>query len=166
LTREQIEAWGGGLRRMSGPTANAGYQRVVDAIIRNLFLASTPGARCWIDASVLLNLRFLNLPDDLIESLCKELGGEPGFVPHGYLRGVDHDVRTVSYPHLLIYARLDSPDELVRDVAEQLDRQRALFRESHVNMAYDPESVAARCPIPLHPAAEAYYRERGFPLPA
>src|SRR5262249_15882906 len=89
LSLEQIEAWGGGLPRQNGPTANGVYQRDADAIIRNLYLASTPAARCWIDASVMLNLRFLDLPDNLIASLCNELGGEPGFVPHGYLRGVD-----------------------------------------------------------------------------
>ena len=50
----------------------------------------------------------------------------------------------------------------VRLLAQALDANRRLFRETHIPYSYDPDEVARDHGIPLHPGAEQYYRERGY----
>jgi TRAP transporter TAXI family solute receptor len=153
LTREEIVSYGG--QNVSG-----GDDAGVDLIIANMYLANTPAGRRWLDASSALDLRFLDLPEPLIDRLIAEGDGEPGFIPSGYIRGVDHDVATVSRPYLVIYTRDGAPDELVRTLARGYDQNRRYFRETHVAFSYDPVEAPLHTKIPLHPAALAYYEER------
>ena len=159
LSREEIVSYGG--ENVDGRAEKGG--RKLDLMIDNLYLANTPAASRWLDASVANDLRFLDLPDDFIDQQVAR-GEERGFIPHGYLPGVDHDVRTVAYPYLVIYTRDDAPDELVRTLAQACDENRDYFRQSHINFSYDPNHVARHARIPLHRAALAYYEERGYPL--
>ena len=157
LSRDELLAYGG--QEVRGQDS-----RNLQLIISNMYLANTPAGRRWLEACTNMDLRFLDLPDKLIERILEEDGeGEQGFIPHGYLPGVDHDVRTVSRPYLIIYTRDDAPGPAIRTLAEGYDRERRYFRETHVNFSYDTEEVAMHAGIPLHPAALAYYQERGYP---
>jgi TRAP-type uncharacterized transport system substrate-binding protein len=169
LSRELIESWGGkflpalayspGTRYHTTPFVRSGD---VDLIMENIYAAYTPEAASFVEASVLLNLRYLPLPEDLVETICREYGGEPGFIPYRLLRGVDAPVRSVYRPWQLIFGRDDMPDEFAYLLARAYDQQRGLFRETHIPYSYDPEQVARDNGIPLHPGADRYYRERGY----
>ena len=83
LSRESIEAWGGRFlaRRRSlrltahrhAPRARRRGRRYLE----NVYAAFTPEAAVFHEASILLNLRFLPFPDDLIQLICRDYGGEP-----------------------------------------------------------------------------------------
>ncbi|MPZ13698.1 MAG: hypothetical protein GEU73_04630 [Chloroflexi bacterium] len=83
-----------------------------------------------------------------------------GVLPKRLVRGVDRDVRTVAMPKLIIYARADLPDEMAYLLARAYDLNHAAFLETPLHTAYDQDTVAD-APIPLHPGAQRYYRERG-----
>ena len=155
LSREEIVSYGGSDVKERGG-------RDLDLLIGNLYMGYTPAAWRWLEASA-MNLRFLDLPDALIERLLEAGGGERGFIPHGYVRGVDRDVQTAAHPYLVIYTRDDAPDDFVRSLAQEYDRKRQYFRETHVGFSYDPDHAALHTGIPLHSAALAYYNERGYP---
>jgi uncharacterized protein len=169
LSRELIESWGGkflpalattpGPRYVTTPHVRAGD---VDLIMENIYAAYTPEAASFVEASVLLNLRYLSLSDELVQRICREYGGEPGFIPYRLLRGVDTPVRSVYRPWQLIFGRDDMPDDFAYLLAQAYDEHRDLFRETHIPYSYDPRQVARDNGIPLHPAAERYYRERGY----
>jgi uncharacterized protein len=169
LTREKIESWGG--KFLSSLATTPGHEYVVapqvrsgdvDVILDNVYAAYTPEAASFVEASVLLDLRFLDLPLELAETLCTEFGGEPGMIPYRLLRGVDRPVQSVSRPWQLIFGRDDMPEEFAYQLAEAYDHGRHLFRQTHIPYSYDSVQVARDHGIPLHPGAERYYRERGY----
>ncbi len=172
LSHELIESYGGrfvgGLAVAPGggyvvtPHVRAGD---VDLILENVYGAYTPEIAALVEASVLMNLRFLPLPSDLIARICREYGGEPGLIPPRLLRGIDAPVASVYRPWQLIFGRDDIPDDFAYLLAQAYDRARPLFRQTHIPYSYDPDEVANGQGVPLHPGAAAYYREKGYPTP-
>jgi TRAP-type uncharacterized transport system substrate-binding protein len=163
LSRAMIESWGGRFLRV-GYVELAGFVTSgdFDVIMEPVYAAYTPEARHWWEASVLHNLRFLAMPDELIQRICKETGGHPSHVPHQLMRGVVGDTPSVARPPHLIYARDDLPEEFAYLLAKVLDEKRHLFREVFIPYSYDPRTVAGDNGIPLHPGAARYYREVGY----
>jgi hypothetical protein len=169
LSRELIESWGGrfvpslaqapGPQYVTSPHVRAGD---VDLIMENIYGAYTPEIASLVEASVLLNLRFLALPDELIQSVCHGYGGEPGLIPYRLLRGIDRPVPSVYRPWQLIFGRDDMPEDFAYLLAKAYDDNHRLFRETHIPYSYDPREVARDNGIPLHPGAERYYRDRGY----
>jgi hypothetical protein len=110
LSREKIESWGGKFHRITGhPYSGHVRENDVDLIIGNIYLGYTPAMRYWQEASILLNLRFLDLDQALLESLVREREGELGAIPHGLVRGLERDVPSLYTDELLVYARSDLP---------------------------------------------------------
>jgi uncharacterized protein len=157
MSREDIVAYGGTDER-------GRFGHNLDVIFGPLYLANTPAALRWYQATARPNMRYLDLPEGLIQQLVDEGEGERGVLPHGYVPGLDRDIPTVARPYLIVYTRGDAPDDLVRTLAQGFDEHREYFRETHVNLSYDPAVAALHTEIPLHPAAAAYYRERGYPM--
>jgi TRAP-type uncharacterized transport system substrate-binding protein len=56
------------------------------------------------------------------------------------------------------------PDEFAYLFARALDEGRALLRQTHIPFSYDERTVGMDVAVPLHPGAEQYYREMGYPL--
>ena len=163
LSRKLIESWGGKFLHVTGNAltwfiTNGDYDMIIDAI----YAANTPEARHWWEATVRHELRFLPLPDDLIQQIVKETGGSPGHIPHQLMRGVVGDVPTVARTPHLIYGRDDTPEDFAYLLAKTLDEKRNLFREVYLPYSYDPKTVARDNGLPLHPGAERYYREAGY----
>jgi hypothetical protein len=168
LSRELIESWGGRFiptvyRAIDGPISTSPFVRSgdFDLIMDNLYAAYTIECASFQEAAVLHNLRFLPLPDDLIQHICTEFGGEPGYIPFRLLRGVHKPTASVSRPLQLIFGRDDMPDDFAYLLAKTLDENHNLFRETLLPYSYDPKTVG-REDIPLHPGAARYYREVGY----
>ena len=136
-----------------------------DAIIDPIYAAYTPEHKHWWDASILHDLKFFPLPPDLVQKMCDEDEVEgPGFIPHRLMRGVNEDIPTAQRLPQVIYTREDVGDAFIYEVTKALDENRHLFRQTHLPYSYDPHTVARRRPVPLHPASERYYREKGYPI--
>jgi uncharacterized protein len=169
LSREMIESWGGAFYRMPmrregapfvpGPWARTGE---FDVIMDPIYAAFTIEQTFWYDASMLFNLRFLPIPDDLLNSMCEELGGEPGFIPYRLYRGVEKDTPSMYRPWQVIYGRDDMPDDFAYLLAKALDEGRRFFRMTLLPFSYDEREVAGDRGFPYHPGAERYYREVGY----
>ena len=169
LSRELIESWGGkflpalavvpGPDYVVTPSVRAGD---VDLILENVYAAYTPEIAGLVEASVLMNLRFLPLPAELIQRLCQEYGGVPGAIPYRLLRGVEAPVASVYRPWQLIFGRDDMPQDFAYLLARAYDVQRDLFRQTHIPYSYDSREVARSQELPLHPGAARYYAEQGY----
>jgi hypothetical protein len=175
LSRELIESWGGVFqtppRRAPGSAwTMAPWVRTgeFDLIMEPLYAANTIEACYWHEASVLYNLRFLELPEGLIGQTCADLGigAYPGSIPVRLVRGVDRPIRTIYRPLQGYLARDDMPDELAYLFASALDDGRALLRQTHIPFSYDERTVAMDVGVPLHPGASVYYREKRYPFSA
>jgi TRAP-type uncharacterized transport system substrate-binding protein len=136
-----------------------------DAIIDPIYAAFTPEHKHWWEATMLHDMRFLPLPQDLIDAIMSRSEAEaPGAIPHRLMRGVDTDVPTVQRFPQTIYTREEVDDAFIYEVTRALDSNRQLFRHTHIPYSLDPANVAKRRAVPLHSGAERYYREAGYPL--
>ncbi len=161
LNLQEIESWGGRFIKWSGI---GGYVRegAVDMMLGNIYLGYTAHSRCWYEATTLFDMRFLSLDETLIAELIKKYGYKSGTIPHGLFRGVDRDVPTVVDDYLFIYCLKSQPAKLVRLVAEGLDKNSKLFKHTRSAFYYERDEVWKNPMIPLHPAAEEYYRSKGY----
>jgi TRAP-type uncharacterized transport system substrate-binding protein len=134
-----------------------------DMIVDPIYAANTPEHRHWWHATILHDMRFFPLPQDLIDTIMERGQAEaPGAIPHRLMRGINEDLPTVQRFPQVVYTTANAPDDLIYDVARAFDTNRQLFRNTHMPYSYDPANVAAPRKVPLHPAAERYYRERGY----
>lgn len=172
LSRELIEAWGGvfliaAQRTPGSPWVMSPWVRTgeFDLIMEPIYAANTIEACYWHEASVLYNLRFLALPDDLLARMCADFGAGAcsGRIPYRLVRGVDRPIPTLYRPLQGYLARDDMPDEFAYLFARTLDEQRGLLRQTHIPYSYDEHTVAMDTGVPLHPGAAQYYQEMGYP---
>lgn len=161
LNLREIESWGGRFIKWSGPAATA-REGVVDMMLGNIYLGYTAHGRSWHEATTLFDMRFLSLDKTLIRKLIKRYGYKRGTIPHGLFRGVDRDVPTVVDDYLFIYCLKSQDAKLVRLIAEGLDKNSELFKHTRSAFYYERDEVWRNPIIPLHPAAEEYYRSKGY----
>ena len=64
-------------------------------------------------------------------------------------------------PNRFIHVRDEAPDSFTFDVAKASDERRDLFQQLEP-WYYEPQTVALRKAIPMHPEALKYYRECGY----
>lgn len=165
ITKEKLESWGGCfLPATSHPYSGHVRENNVDVIMGNIYNGYTPMTRYWIEGSVLLNLKFLELEDSLFDELTQEPGREIAVIPKDYCRGLNEGVRALFMRDILIYTRADLDDDLAYFMAKSYDENRLAFLGAAVPMTFDPKTGACETPdpFPLHPGAEKYYREQGY----
>jgi len=164
ITLEEIEAWGGRAVKWSTRLLGKGYIReeMMDMMLGNIYLGYTPHTSFWYDATVLHDMRFLSFDEALIKKLMSKYGYTRSTLPHGLFRGVDRDIPTVTNESICIYCLKDQPEALVRLIAEELDKNSDLFKCARSVFYYEREEVWKSPVVPLHPAAEEYYQEKGY----
>jgi TRAP-type uncharacterized transport system substrate-binding protein len=160
LTKDEIVANGGEVRKMRDVDWRGGD---IDVIITNLYMGRTAVTKHWMTASEHMNLRFLDLADDLIAQLGADGHGKPGHVPFHFLRGIDRPIKALDrVDGILIYCPADTDEEFVYTLTKLYDSNRDQFFNQAVHMAWDPAAVTNTEGIELHPGAVRYYREAGL----
>jgi uncharacterized protein len=116
----------------------------------------------WTEVAQKVDLKFLELPGDLLDEMAKASEGERGFIPPGLYRGVDRFIPTVVRTGTVIYCRSDTPEDFAYTVAKAMDEQQQLLQWSHMNFSYNVHTVGNGFEVPLHPGAARYYQEKGY----
>jgi TRAP-type uncharacterized transport system substrate-binding protein len=134
-----------------------------DAVIDPIYAAYTPEHKHWWEATMLHEMRFLPLPQDLITQIVSRNQAEgPGLIPHRLMRGVNEDMPTVQRFPQCIYTRAEADEAFVFEVTKALDDSSNLFRETHIPYSHHPKTVAKPRGVPLHPGAQRYYSQVGY----
>lgn len=163
LTEDSVVARGGQFLEMTGQYQPHVREGNVDLIVSNLYLGNTAISRYWNEASVLLNLRFCDLEEPLLERLSAAGHGAPGVLPRGLVRGVARDIRTLEREDaILVYLRASQDSDFCYRLAQLYHEQRDRFFRTAVHMALDPGSVTDTAPLQLHDGAAAYWKEAGL----
>jgi hypothetical protein len=68
-------------------------------------MTTAPEWRIWTEISQKYDLRFIQLPDDLLAKLAKEGEQERGIIPAGLYRGVDRPIPTAVRTGTAVYGR-------------------------------------------------------------
>jgi len=99
--------------------------------------------------------------DKLMKEMPKYL---PVVIPAGAYRGIDHDIETVG-TGAMFGCRADLPDDLVYAVTKAVYSKEGLAYLAQVHAAgagISLENATRWIPIPLHPGAEKFYKEKGL----
>jgi TRAP transporter TAXI family solute receptor len=159
ITKKDVTAWGGKFIEGNALLKNPDF----DLIMGISVLSNYPEGNMWYEMTQKKDLVFFPIAEDLRQELVREDGAELVELPFRYMRGVgDKPLPTVGMSGLAVYGRDDLPDQFVYDVARALDEKHGLIKWANQPFSYDPATVWNGADVPLHPAAERYYRERGY----
>jgi len=159
MTRADIVSWGGSVNASMGARENAEFDMIIDD---SAGPAMNPESSHWPILSQQHKLRFLDVPDPLIQELAKSPGYQIVSTKWGLLRGIDRNIRTVGRSGEAIFAREDTPEQAAYDVAKAVDIARNDLIWLIRRYSIDPRTVAQNQGVPLHPGAARYYREMGY----
>ncbi|MCX6551818.1 MAG: hypothetical protein NTY02_12605 [Acidobacteria bacterium] len=158
ITKDELKSWGGMV------TSTEGAQRSSFDVVISFAnsLNNTPESNVWYELSQRSNLRFLQLPDELLTTLAKASEWDIGETPVQLLKGMDRPIKTIRTSGTVIYGRDDMPEAFAYDVARAMDQQKRLLIFSIIPFSYNPDVVWQARGVPLHPGAQRYYREKGY----
>ena len=159
ITREELTSWGGAIL----PTDESNRPKDFDVIMSFVnSLNNTPESNVWYEMSQKTDLRYIQLPDDLLDKMAKASEWEVGSTPWRLLKGMDKPVKTIRNSGTVIFGRADLPDQFTYDVAKALDEQKHVLVYSILPFAYDSADVWQARGVPLASGAERYYKEKGY----
>ena len=160
---DDVVSWGGQVRYDAGlpnsPTRLGAVQRgEVDMIIDE-------AVRSWIDAATESDMGVLPLDEPLLERL-EGLGFRRAVISKARYTKLKEDVPTLDFSGFPVYTHVNVPDAIVTSICSALEarKERIPWQEEGPlpldRMCRDtPEGPLN---IPLHPAAERFWRERGY----
>ena len=160
ITADSIKAWGGKI----GVTNDEALKGDFDIIAG--FLASpsmNPESSLWTTLSQKFDLYFLELPEELLKLIAgQNVDAEFVEVHQNLLRGVDRRIKTLGRSGESVFARDDTPEQAVYDIAKAIDENHGALKWFIRVYTYDPKTVWKNFGVLLHPGAEKYYREVGY----
>jgi TRAP-type uncharacterized transport system substrate-binding protein len=165
MSRADLDAWGGRrlydrprfqIRAEAKPVADD-WEAVFDEAIM------TPR---WQNITKQYEVTFLPIDEDALVKL-EAQGAKRAVIEKERFAQLIADVPTIDFSGWLIFAHEQVPDEVAYLVAQIVDEQRDAFAQripphSGLTHPIDPTRFLPKMPLPLHPGAERYYRERGF----
>lgn len=121
----------------------------------------------WKQIADAVDLTFLPIDQDVLQSLERKYGVRSTVIPKGRLRGVDTDLPAIDFAGWILYCREDLPDDLVYMTVRAIEQQRAqiesLFQPGQgLTGDVDVAHLWQGTELPLHPGAERFYREKGY----
>ena len=160
---EKIVSWGGEVRYDAGMPYGA--NRIGAAQRGEIHAIFDEGASTWGNMALELGMTFLPLEEELLERL-ETLGLRRGLIQRANFPKLAADVPTLDFSGWPIYTHKDTADHLVADFCRALEASK-----DRIPWAQDAPLPLAQMvrdtneghlEVPLHPAAERYWRERGY----
>ena len=160
---EDIVAWGGQVRydpaMPDRPTRIGAVGRgEIDAIFDEALDS-------WADMALDLGMRFLPLEEPILRSL-EEMGFRRAAIPKAEYPRLAEDVPTLDFSGFAVYTHADAPEEVIQSVCAALEARKDRIPWQGEGplplkqMCSDtPEAPRG---VPFHPAAERFWRERGY----
>lgn len=168
VTVEDIERWGGKVwsrdASEGGPPNFARADFLKRGEIHGVFDEAVEQAGDLLEAA---ECRFLPIPEEVISQLEEKLGAHRAVIERGrFAGGPQEDVPTISMEGWLLFCRADFPDEWAYKVLDAIDTGlgmlKSLFRPTAEIQHTDLHETWKDTVIPLHPGAQAYYRDKGY----
>lgn len=139
-----------------------GVEGIKNGVIDAAFLVSGLPNAGIMELSTTENVVLVKVPESIVKKL-KEI--YPAFIsatiPGGTYEGIKKDIETAAVKNLLITHK-DMSEEAVYTLTKTLYKNIEELRATH-NAAngIKPEEATKGLPIPLHPGAEKFYKEKG-----
>jgi TRAP-type uncharacterized transport system substrate-binding protein len=159
MTRADIASWGGAVNASMGAREAAEFDVIIDDHGTPFM---NPEGSHWTILSQRHDLKFLDIPEPILQELAATGGYRIVSTKWGLLKGVDRSIRTVARSGEAIFARADTPEQAAYDIAKAVDQGRGELIYLIRRYSIDPRTVAENQGVPLHPGAARYYREQGY----
>lgn len=160
VSYDDVESWGGSVTQ-TGSDAIVSLLKDGKADMTIDHIA--PGQSATSELCMTADMYFPQLSDDTLEKLTNE-GFDYTVIPAGTWSGQDVEIKTVGSPQvILVSANLD--DAAVYTMTKALcENTQTLVNASAALEAFDPETAwePIKLGAPIHPGAEAYYKEMGY----
>jgi TRAP-type uncharacterized transport system substrate-binding protein len=160
---DDIVLWGGEVRYDAGmPYGGNRIGAVQRGEIHAIF---DEGASTWGNMALELGMTFLALDEDLLQRL-EKIGLRRGLIERVNFPKLAGDVPTLDFSGWPIYTREDSPDEVVTDFCRALEASKDRIpwaQDAPLPLAQMVrDTPEGHLEVPLHPAAERFWREQGY----
>jgi TRAP-type uncharacterized transport system substrate-binding protein len=164
FSREDIAAWGGGVRKEGGLPypGTAKFAALLNGEIDAIF---DEAAAFWTNEALDAGVTVLPLSEATIQKL-ETLGYRRAILPKAEFPKLPHNMLTLDFSGWTVFVHAQAEDDLVTAICAALDARKAripweeegpLPVERMCREARDTPQI-----VPLHPAAERYWRERGY----
>ena len=164
ISYEDIEKWGGKIHYI---TSVALFDLIRNNRANAYLMCMTPPFAGLNELSINIDLVWLPMSDDAIQSVAKKMGGgKKVFVPQKwYPRFLTKDVPTLAVPNILI-TRAEVPEETIYWITKAIYGNLDYLHKASVQLSQMTKETMARelGGVPLHPGAEKFYREAGVPM--
>lgn len=130
--------------------------RQLDATLQSAGL----GVASLKDLSTSMDINVVAVPEEIVEKLGAPY--VPGTIPAGTYEGQDEDVPTAAIVNFMI-THSDVSDEVAYQMTKLLWENLPALRSAHTAAnAIKLENALQGMPVPLHPGAEKFYKEKGL----
>ncbi len=169
---DDIVSWGGSVSydqpmpSQPSPTQPSRIERVTSGELNAIF---EEGVVVWANQAVAAGMRFLQIDEPHLLELERQ-GFRRGAMQRSRFQQLPQDVSTVDFSGWPIYARVDTPDLLIRKFCEALEARKATIPWAF-GPIQQPEMPLARMVVeapdtpidlPFHPIARQFWVERGY----
>jgi hypothetical protein len=163
FTLADLQSWGGEVRREGetppdGPKLAALARGEINAVFDE-------GAPRWIDAALDAGANILPLSEATVRTL-EDLGYRRAVLKKETFRNLPADVLTIDFSGWPIFVHAELPDARVTQICAALEARKDAMpwpEEGFTALADMCRDIpAAPVPVPFHPAAGRFWRERSY----
>ena len=160
---DEIVSWGGRVRYDSGMPYGANRIGAVQGgEVEAIF---DEGASAWGNMALELGMTFLSLEENTLRQL-EAIGLRRALIEKKFFPTLSADVPTLDFSGWPIYTHESTSDEFVTDFCQALEASKERIpwaQAAPLPLAQMVRDTAeGHLEVPLHPAAERYWRERGY----
>lgn len=162
MTYEDIEEWGGRVEYVSmGDASSLMRDGHIEAITS---LAGFPSAS-FEEIMSSRDLKFLNLSEEVIESLIDKYGYQALDLPANTYKGQNETVKSVG-GGVVIIANKELSEDIVYEITKWMNSEDGINTLGNISAGVkeflsDPQKASEGLGSPLHPGAQRYYDEVG-----
>ena len=163
FTGDDLRSWGGDLVYQDGLPAPHRVQSVADGEVDALF---DEAANQWVNKGIKVGMRVLPIGEPELQKLESD-GFRRGTLQQRLFPGLPADVETLDYSGFILFTREDTPDEMVRAFCAAIEARKDVIPQDQGEGPLPLDRMCQDTPegpmyIPLHRAAEAYWKEQGY----
>lgn len=166
FSRDDLAAWGGGIRKEAAlpHPGTAKFEALLRGEIDAIF---DEGAQGWVNEVLDAGITILPLAEATVAKL-EAMGYRRALMPKAVFAKLPQDILTLDFSGWTVFVHAETEDQIVTDICAALEGRKHSIPWDGVG-ALPLGQMCRETPetpqvAPLHPAAERYWRQRGYLL--